>query len=44
LHTRQGPTLIPFRHNVRIDPVELGRCNINMAVSDNYSLAENADQ
>ena len=39
LHTRQGLTLIPFRHNVRGDPVELGRYNINMAISDNYDLA-----
>jgi hypothetical protein len=44
LHTRQGLTLIPFWHNVRGDPVKLSRYNINMAIADNYGLAENADR
>ena len=44
LHTRQGLTLIPFRHKVRGDPVKLSRYSINMTIFDNYSLAENADR
>ena len=44
LHTRQGLTLIPFRHKVRGDPVKLSRYSIDMTIFDNYSLAENADR
>jgi hypothetical protein len=44
LHTRQGLTLIPFRHKVRGGPVKLSRYSINMTIFDNYSLAENADR
>ena len=42
LHTRQGLTLIPFGHNVRGDPVELGRYSINTAIAGNQYPAKNA--